>query len=188
MFHCSSLMIFPYVCPDIRGLTNVTQLEQLNKRYWYVCQDYTEYKYPHQPKRFPEIMMCLPEIRCIAGEFARQAQFFLSFVKLFSGKKLRCSPLVFQGSWSTSLWSSSRCCLRQYCTPVSQVWATTGQAPPPAWQRAPPQPTSPASLEKHPPHLLHGGGVLYLGAGLPVPSSSSSHECDKNLFYAFCLD
>ncbi|ROI74382.1 Nuclear receptor subfamily 6 group A member 1-A [Anabarilius grahami] len=53
---------------DIRGLTNVTQLEQLNKRYWYVCQDYTEYKYPHQPKRFPEIMMCLPEIRCIAGK------------------------------------------------------------------------------------------------------------------------
>ncbi|XP_016111693.1 nuclear receptor subfamily 6 group A member 1-A-like [Sinocyclocheilus grahami] len=53
---------------DIRDLTNVTQLEQLNKRYWYVCQDYTEYKYPHQPKRFPEIMMCLPEIRCIAGK------------------------------------------------------------------------------------------------------------------------
>ncbi|KAJ8388771.1 hypothetical protein AAFF_G00130040 [Aldrovandia affinis] len=53
---------------DIRGLTNVSQLEQLNKRYWYVCQDYTEYKYPHQPKRFPEIMICLPEIRCIAGK------------------------------------------------------------------------------------------------------------------------
>ncbi|XP_066568995.1 nuclear receptor subfamily 6 group A member 1-A isoform X3 [Amia ocellicauda] len=53
---------------DIRGLTNVSQLEQLNKRYWYVCQDYTEYKYPHQPKRFPELMMCLPEIRCIAGK------------------------------------------------------------------------------------------------------------------------
>ncbi|XP_055080300.1 nuclear receptor subfamily 6 group A member 1-A isoform X1 [Periophthalmus magnuspinnatus] len=53
---------------DIRGLSNVSQLEQLNKRYWYVCQDYTEYKYPHQPKRFPEIMMCLPEIRCIAGK------------------------------------------------------------------------------------------------------------------------
>ncbi|XP_028830716.1 nuclear receptor subfamily 6 group A member 1-B [Denticeps clupeoides] len=53
---------------DIQGLTNVSQLEQLNKRYWYVCQDLTEYKYPHQPKRFPEIMMCLPEIRCIAGK------------------------------------------------------------------------------------------------------------------------
>ncbi|CDQ78765.1 unnamed protein product [Oncorhynchus mykiss] len=53
---------------DIRGLTNVSQLEQLNKRYWYVCQDYTEYKYPHQPKRFPEIMMCLPEIRFMAGK------------------------------------------------------------------------------------------------------------------------
>ncbi|XP_040898887.1 nuclear receptor subfamily 6 group A member 1-A-like isoform X1 [Toxotes jaculatrix] len=53
---------------DITGLSNTSQLEQLNKRYWYVCQDYTEYKYPHQPKRFPEIMMCLPEIRCIAGK------------------------------------------------------------------------------------------------------------------------
>ncbi|XP_024131342.1 nuclear receptor subfamily 6 group A member 1 isoform X1 [Oryzias melastigma] len=53
---------------DIRGLSNVSQLEQLNKRYWYVCQDYIEYKYPHQPKRFPEIMMCLPEIRYIAGK------------------------------------------------------------------------------------------------------------------------
>uniref|UniRef100_A0AAY4DL78 Nuclear receptor subfamily 6 group A member 1 n=1 Tax=Denticeps clupeoides TaxID=299321 RepID=A0AAY4DL78_9TELE len=53
---------------DVRGLTNVSQLEQLNKRYWYVCQDYTEFKYPHQPKRFHEIMMCLPEIRCIAGK------------------------------------------------------------------------------------------------------------------------
>ncbi|XP_012695297.2 nuclear receptor subfamily 6 group A member 1-A isoform X2 [Clupea harengus] len=53
---------------DIRGLTNVEQVEQLNKRYWYVCQDLTESKYPHQPKRFPEIMMYLPEIRCIAGK------------------------------------------------------------------------------------------------------------------------
>ncbi|CAB1319591.1 unnamed protein product [Coregonus sp. 'balchen'] len=53
---------------DIRGLTNVSQLEQLNKRYWYMCQDYTEYKYPHQPKRFPEIMMCLPEVRFMAGK------------------------------------------------------------------------------------------------------------------------
>ena len=60
----------PIICiiADIRGLSNTSQLEQLNKRYWYVCQDYTEYKYPHQPKRFPEIMMCLPEIRCIAGK------------------------------------------------------------------------------------------------------------------------
>ena len=58
-----------YTSPDIRGLSNIAQLEQLNKRYWYVCQDYTEYKYPHQSKRFPEIMMCLPEIRCIAGKY-----------------------------------------------------------------------------------------------------------------------
>ena len=59
-------MILPFA--DIRGVTSGSQLEQLNKRYWYVCQDYTECKYPHQPKRFPEIMMCLPEIRCIAGK------------------------------------------------------------------------------------------------------------------------
>lgn len=60
-----SMIISP---ADIRGVTSVSQLEQLNKRYWYVCQDFTEFKYPHQPKRFPEIMMCLPEIRCIAGK------------------------------------------------------------------------------------------------------------------------
>ncbi|KAG2469890.1 NR6A1 protein, partial [Polypterus senegalus] len=53
---------------DIQGLSNVSQLEQLNKRYWYVCQDYTEFKYSHQPNRFPELMMCLPEIRYIAGK------------------------------------------------------------------------------------------------------------------------
>ncbi|XP_062816809.1 nuclear receptor subfamily 6 group A member 1 isoform X1 [Anolis carolinensis] len=53
---------------DIRGLANASQLEQLNKRYWYVCQDFMEYKYPHQPSRFPDLMMCLPEIRYIAGK------------------------------------------------------------------------------------------------------------------------
>ncbi|XP_069097823.1 nuclear receptor subfamily 6 group A member 1 isoform X2 [Pleurodeles waltl] len=53
---------------DIRGLSNVSQLEQLNKRYWYVCQDFTEHKYTHQPNRFPDLMMCLPEIRYIAGK------------------------------------------------------------------------------------------------------------------------
>lgn len=62
---CSSRVIFH---PDIRGLTNASQLEQLNKRYWYVCQDFMEFKYPHQPSRFPDLMMCLPEIRYIAGE------------------------------------------------------------------------------------------------------------------------
>ncbi|XP_039177523.1 nuclear receptor subfamily 6 group A member 1 isoform X2 [Crotalus tigris] len=53
---------------DIRGLANASQLEQLNKRYWYVCQDFMEFKYPHQPNRFPDLMMCLPEIRYIAGK------------------------------------------------------------------------------------------------------------------------
>ncbi|KPP70420.1 nuclear receptor subfamily 6 group A member 1-A-like [Scleropages formosus] len=53
---------------DIQGITGVSQLEQLNKRYWYACQDLTERQYPHQPGRFPELMVCLPEIRCIAGK------------------------------------------------------------------------------------------------------------------------
>ncbi|KAM5259003.1 nuclear receptor subfamily 6 group A member 1 isoform 1-T1 [Hipposideros larvatus] len=53
---------------DIRGLASASQLEQLNKRYWYICQDFTEYKYTHQPNRFPDLMMCLPEIRYIAGK------------------------------------------------------------------------------------------------------------------------
>lgn len=67
-FTVVKLLLSMFLSPaDIRGVTSVSQLEQLNKRYWYVCQDFTECKYPHQPKRFPEIMMCLPEIRCIAG-------------------------------------------------------------------------------------------------------------------------
>ncbi|XP_069842490.1 nuclear receptor subfamily 6 group A member 1 [Dendropsophus ebraccatus] len=53
---------------DIQGLSSISQLEQLNKRYWYVCQDFTEYRYAHQPNRFPDLMMCLPEIRYIAGK------------------------------------------------------------------------------------------------------------------------
>ncbi|XP_077139680.1 nuclear receptor subfamily 6 group A member 1 isoform X1 [Ranitomeya variabilis] len=53
---------------DIQGLSSISQLEQLNKRYWYVCQDFTEYRYPHQPNRFRDLMMCLPEIRYIAGK------------------------------------------------------------------------------------------------------------------------
>lgn len=69
--HCIHCLTLCYTFADIRGLSNISQLEQLNKRYWYVCQDYTEYKYPHQPKRFPEIMMCLPEIRCIAGKTSK---------------------------------------------------------------------------------------------------------------------
>ncbi|KAL6090212.1 hypothetical protein STEG23_036028, partial [Scotinomys teguina] len=56
---------------DIRGLTSASQLEQLNKRYWYICQDFTEYKYTHQPNRFPDLMMCLPEIRYIADKRIR---------------------------------------------------------------------------------------------------------------------
>ncbi|XP_012823722.1 nuclear receptor subfamily 6 group A member 1 isoform X2 [Xenopus tropicalis] len=53
---------------DIQGISSVSQVEQLNKRYWYVCQDFTEYRYPHQPNRFPDLMMCLPEVRYIAGK------------------------------------------------------------------------------------------------------------------------
>ena len=63
---------------DIRGLTSASQLEQLNKRYWYICQDFTEYKYTHQPNRFPDLMMCLPEIRYIAGNGSWASLLFLT--------------------------------------------------------------------------------------------------------------
>ncbi|XP_030625757.1 nuclear receptor subfamily 6 group A member 1-B [Chanos chanos] len=62
------MKVINYFNQDISGLACPAQLDQLNKRYWYVCQDLTEYKHPQQPKRFPELMMCLPEIRCIAGK------------------------------------------------------------------------------------------------------------------------
>lgn len=71
---------------DIRGLTSASQLEQLNKRYWYICQDFTEYKYTHQPNRFPDLMMCLPEIRYIAGNILGPGfQPFLASPNLWRG-------------------------------------------------------------------------------------------------------
>ncbi|XP_073446818.1 nuclear receptor subfamily 6 group A member 1 isoform X2 [Dendrobates tinctorius] len=53
---------------DIQGLSSISQLEQLNRKYWYLCQDFIEYRYPHQPSRFSDVMMCLPQIRVIAGK------------------------------------------------------------------------------------------------------------------------
>lgn len=76
-FHIRTFLPFPalfllvFFSTDIRGLTSASQLEQLNKRYWYICQDFTEYKYTHQPNRFPDLMMCLPEIRYIAGNISK---------------------------------------------------------------------------------------------------------------------
>lgn len=63
-----TLTNFFFFLTDIQGLSSVSQLEQLNKRYWYVCQDFTEYRFSHQPNRFPDLMMCLPEVRYIAGK------------------------------------------------------------------------------------------------------------------------
>ena len=122
----------PPASSDIRGLSNVSHLEQLNKRYWYVCQDYSEYKYPHQPKRFPEIMMCLPEIRCIAGEPRRGARLLgdgraslAKGARVFAGKlvsvPLEQLPLLFKAvlhSCRSSL-SSFRSSLSPRVTPSS---------------------------------------------------------------------
>ncbi|KAM3912381.1 nuclear receptor subfamily 6 group A member 1 isoform 1-T1 [Leptodactylus fuscus] len=62
------MKVINFLNQDIQGFSSSAQLEQLNKRYWYVCQDFTEYRYPHQPSRFADLMMCLPEIRYISGK------------------------------------------------------------------------------------------------------------------------
>jgi len=63
-------------------LQEVDQVEQINKQYWYACQRYIEMRTMERSNgdrnnpvssaaagslRFREIMLCLPEIRHVAG-------------------------------------------------------------------------------------------------------------------------
>ncbi|KAI4587572.1 hypothetical protein MJG53_005359 [Ovis ammon polii x Ovis aries] len=95
---------------DIRGLTSASQLEQLNKRYWYICQDFTEYKYTHQPNRFPDLMMCLPEIRYIAGKMVNVPLEQLPL--LFKGKVTVLRRKLRLGGFTLSLERLSRTYLK----------------------------------------------------------------------------
>uniref|UniRef100_A0A8C5QBX8 Nuclear receptor subfamily 6 group A member 1 n=1 Tax=Leptobrachium leishanense TaxID=445787 RepID=A0A8C5QBX8_9ANUR len=62
------MKVVNFLNQDIPGLSSASQLEQLNKRYWFVCQEFTECRFPHQHTRFSDLMMCLPEVRYIAGK------------------------------------------------------------------------------------------------------------------------
>ena len=70
---------------DIKGLQQVDKVEDINKRYWYACQRFTELRAMERSAgrldangtttpvsngaaRFRDLMLCLPEIRCVAGK------------------------------------------------------------------------------------------------------------------------
>ena len=69
---------------DIKGLQQVDKVEDINKRYWYACQRFTELRAMERnagrldgngtpsaatgAARFRDLMLCLPEIRCVAGK------------------------------------------------------------------------------------------------------------------------
>lgn len=53
------------------------QIEEINKRYWYACQRFTELRAMERnidgisgggASRFRDLMLCLPEIRYVAGK------------------------------------------------------------------------------------------------------------------------
>ena len=68
---------------DIKGLQEVDKVEEINKQYWYACQRYVEQRAMESSEgdrsnaaasaasgsiRFREIMLCLPEVRLVAGK------------------------------------------------------------------------------------------------------------------------
>ena len=64
---------------DIKGLQEVEKVEEINKRYWFACQRYVEFRAAGDrlnstssagsgSLRFREIMLCLPDVRCVAGK------------------------------------------------------------------------------------------------------------------------
>lgn len=59
----------------MNGLQEVEQVEEINKRYWYACQRFTELRALERNSdrpngvgatRFRDLMLCLPEIRLMA--------------------------------------------------------------------------------------------------------------------------
>ena len=75
-FGHSNLIVFLFT--DIRGLEDVEKVEEINKKYWYACQRYVEMRSLERngsrnsatngSNRFRELMLCLPEIRCVVGK------------------------------------------------------------------------------------------------------------------------
>ncbi|XP_078687543.1 nuclear receptor subfamily 6 group A member 1-like isoform X2 [Branchiostoma floridae x Branchiostoma belcheri] len=62
------MKVINFLNQDVKNLRDAELIESVNKRFWYACQDYIEAQYPHQPARFRELMMCLPEIRYVTSK------------------------------------------------------------------------------------------------------------------------
>eukprot|EP00058_Branchiostoma_floridae_P009807 XP_002595295.1 hypothetical protein BRAFLDRAFT_96828 [Branchiostoma floridae] len=62
------MKVINFLNQDVKNLRDAELIESVNKRFWYACQDYIEAQYPHQPTRFRELMMCLPEIRYVTSK------------------------------------------------------------------------------------------------------------------------
>ena len=71
---------FLFLLLDIKGLEEVEKVEEINKKYWYACQQYIETRSPERNRfgnpgsaparssRFRDLMLCLPEIRFVVGK------------------------------------------------------------------------------------------------------------------------
>ncbi|XP_077968662.1 nuclear receptor subfamily 6 group A member 1-like isoform X2 [Styela clava] len=71
------MKVINFLNQDIKGLQEVDQIEEINKRYWYACQRFTELRAMERnidgisgggAGRFRDLMLCLPEIRYVAGK------------------------------------------------------------------------------------------------------------------------
>ncbi|XP_076807619.1 nuclear receptor subfamily 6 group A member 1-like isoform X1 [Clavelina lepadiformis] len=75
------MKVINFLNQDIKGLQEVDKVEEINKRYWYACQRYTEHRAMDRnagrhnasptasgASRFRDLMLCLPDIRYVAGK------------------------------------------------------------------------------------------------------------------------
>nr|CAB3248543.1 GCNF nuclear receptor [Phallusia mammillata] len=77
------MKVINFLNQDIKGLEEVDRVEDINKRYWYACQRFTEMRALERSverrglngnaaangaQRFRDLMLCLPEIRFVAGK------------------------------------------------------------------------------------------------------------------------
>uniref|UniRef100_H2YGS5 Nuclear receptor n=1 Tax=Ciona savignyi TaxID=51511 RepID=H2YGS5_CIOSA len=77
------MKVINFLNQDIKGLQEVERVEEINKRYWYACQRFTELRAMERnagrsngspnstasgASRFRDLMLCLPEIRYVAGK------------------------------------------------------------------------------------------------------------------------
>nr|XP_018671659.1 nuclear receptor isoform X1 [Ciona intestinalis] len=178
------MKVINFLNQDIKGLQEVERVEEINKRYWYACQRYTELRAMERnagrsdassnaaasgASRFRDLMLCLPEIRYVAGKMlntdvTKLPLLFKAILHTCKLQKLQSSQLI--GRHQNDAGGTS--------TPPSP---TSSPTQPPRTVRDDDKMAAAASmldLTSDPSRLNHEQSVRLHGSGSVGPPSSAS--------------